>query len=97
MGEIERRNDQGEREGEGSRFGGSLWESGEGIALRIGLGGGRQREGGCGGFKCRRVSTSLWDRTQDSPTLSASLSRIEARRPSTSSALSLSTSLLRSF
>jgi len=53
-----------------------------------------RREGGHGGFKCRRVSTSLWDRTQDSPTLSASLSRIEARlRPSTSSVLSPSPSL----
>lgn len=54
---------------------------------------GSGRAGGRGGFKCRRVSTSLWDRTQDSPTLSASLSRIEARRSSTSSVLSLSTSL----
>lgn len=97
VGEIERRNDRGVRGCERGRIGGSRWKGGKGVAPRRTDGArGRRREGGHGGFKCRRVSTSLWDRTQDSPTLSASLSRIEARRPSTSSVLSLSTSLPRS-
>lgn len=64
------------------------------VGRRGGVGRGTAEGGGRGGFKCRRVSTSLWDRTQDSPTLSASLSRIEARRLSTSSAFSLSLSPL---